>query len=214
MYEVFYNDNRLAIAGKEEDAILNTSALLVEAGNPEIIPEILKNFLSGDPYNVVLMGDTEELWSVFTQHFQAMPAAGGVVQSDSGFLFIYRRGRWDLPKGKIEPGETEAEAALREVTEETGLHNLEISGYLDTTWHVYELSDHSDAELPVLKETHWFLMKGSSSEKLVPETGEDIEAARWFMPGDLLWVLPETYRSLQGIVRRLIDYTGSFPGGC
>lgn len=204
MYEVFYNDNRLAIAGKDEEAILNNSALIIRTGNPETIPEILQNFLSGDPYNVVLLGDKEELWSVFKQYFQAVPAAGGVVQSDAGILFIYRRGRWDLPKGKIDPGETDSEAAIREVSEETGLKNLEIAAYLATTWHVYRVAGHSAGDLPVLKGTHWFLMRGASNEMLVPETGEDIEAARWFSPQELPMVLEETYPSLRSIVRTLL----------
>jgi 8-oxo-dGTP pyrophosphatase MutT (NUDIX family) len=207
MYEVFYNHNRLAIAGVNEDSILNTSARIIRADNPEIMPEIVQNFLSGDPYNVVLMGDPEKIWKEFSGHFQSMPAAGGVVQSDAGVLFIFRRGRWDLPKGKIDPGETVAEAALREVTEETGLQNLEIVRYLTTTWHVYTLAGSSAEAPPVLKDTHWFLMRGSSSDKLVPETGEDIESARWITPGELPLVLPETYASLQGIVRTMMTGT-------
>lgn len=208
MYEVFYNDNRLTIAGKDEDAILNTSVPIIRADNPEIMPEIVHNFLSGDPYSVVLMGDTKELRSVFAQHFQAMPAAGGVVQSDAGILFIYRRGRWDLPKGKIDPGETPERAAVREVTEETGLQNPEIIGFLGTTRHVYFLPGHSAGDQPVLKETHWFLMRGFSMEKLVPEADEDIEDARWFTPYELSVILEGTYPSLKSIITTLMTGAG------
>lgn len=205
MYEVFYNDNCLTFAGEHEEIFLNTGSRIIRAESSDIIPEIIHEFLSGDPCHLVLAGDAENLWEVFSGHFQAIPAAGGVVQSESGFLFIFRRGRWDLPKGKIDPGETAAEAALREVTEETGLRNPEIVRYLGTTWHVYKPASNPASSIPVLKDTHWFLMRASASEQLVPETAEDIDEARWFMPYDLPLVLPETYSSLKGIITKLSE---------
>jgi acetyl-CoA carboxylase carboxyl transferase subunit beta len=54
-------------------------------------------------------------------------AAGAVVRDAAGRLLLVRRGtdpeagRWTLPGGRVEPGESPAEAAAREVTEETGL---------------------------------------------------------------------------------------------
>jgi 8-oxo-dGTP pyrophosphatase MutT (NUDIX family) len=49
-------------------------------------------------------------------------AGGGIVVNEQNeVLLIYRRGKWDLPKGKLDDGETIEECALREVKEETGL---------------------------------------------------------------------------------------------
>ena len=51
-------------------------------------------------------------------------AAGGVLRDDDGRILLVHRPRyddWTLPKGKLDPGETFEQAALREVHEETGL---------------------------------------------------------------------------------------------
>ena len=81
----------------------------------------------------------EQLWSDFRSHYRWLPAAGGVVrQRDLGKeLFIFRRGSWDLPKGKIDPGEDAPAAALREVEEETGVSDLTLGEALPTTYHSY-----------------------------------------------------------------------------
>ncbi len=52
-------------------------------------------------------------------------------------LFMFRRGKWDLPKGKLDPGETLEACALREVEEETGVGQLELKNFLLVTEHTY-----------------------------------------------------------------------------
>jgi ADP-ribose pyrophosphatase YjhB (NUDIX family) len=70
--------------------------------------------------------------------------AGAVVRDDQGRLLVIRRGThpslgtWSLPGGRVEPGESPAQAAAREVLEETGLRvtvgelidTVEVLGYL------------------------------------------------------------------------------------
>jgi len=117
----------------------------------------------------------DKLVSDFFSLFRLVEAAGGLVSNPSGeMLFIYRRGFWDLPKGKIETGESPPQAALREVCEETGLENVELGAALMTTYHTFKERDGRR----VLKRTFWYLMETKDLE-LRPQTEEDIEEAVW-----------------------------------
>lgn len=125
-------------------------------------------------------------------------AAGGVVSNDSGeILMIYRLDKWDFPKGKVEAGERYDEAALREVTEETGLHGITLGDALPSTFHTYTL--HGE---PILKETHWYRMYAPKQE-LIPQTEEEITQALW-TPKD------EVEQKLQGSYATLRDLWKSF----
>ncbi|MBV9986191.1 MAG: NUDIX domain-containing protein, partial [Chitinophagaceae bacterium] len=99
-------------------------------------------------------------------------AAGGLVQNENGeLLMIYRRGKWDLPKGKLDKGESIEACALREVTEETGVRNLQLGALIDIGYHEY-FDKYLQQE--VIKETHWFRMSATGTQHLVPQTEEDI----------------------------------------
>src|SRR5580704_13598268 len=93
-------------------------------------------------------------------------AAGGlVINENKEILFMFRRGKWDLPKGKLDPGESLESCAQREVKEETGISYLELLRFLLITQHEYE-----ERGQVILKETHWWLMKANSNQKLIPQT--------------------------------------------
>ena len=119
--------------------------------------------------------DVEQMWQDFTGHYRLVEAAGGLVSNLAGdWLLIFRRGHWDLPKGKIDDGESPAEAAVREVQEETGLQHLELGDALPTTYHTYR----DDKNRRILKPTYWFSMR-TSEARLQPQAEEDIEEAVW-----------------------------------
>ncbi len=105
-------------------------------------------------------------------------AAGGVVFRERDgrqeILLMFRRGHWDLPKGKAEAGEDVAACAVREVEEETGLRGVRIVGPLGTTGHTY-----TDAWGHWHKTTHWFRMEAEGAQTLVPQAEEDITALEW-----------------------------------
>jgi 8-oxo-dGTP pyrophosphatase MutT (NUDIX family) len=116
----------------------------------------------------------EQLWEDFTSLYTRLPAGGGLVQQANGkFLLIFRRGYWDLPKGKVDPGETIAEAALREVQEETGLQDLTQGPLILETFHTYR-----QKEKRYLKHTYWYRMTTTDTD-LIPQAEEDIERAEW-----------------------------------
>jgi 8-oxo-dGTP pyrophosphatase MutT (NUDIX family) len=114
--------------------------------------------------------DLKELWKKFKEFFKIERAAGGLVKSDHGDnLFIFRLNKWDLPKGKIEQGESKKEAAIREVKEECGLSDLTIEKKLPKTYHIFQ-RDGRDT----LKITQWYLMKTDFYGTLIPQIEEDI----------------------------------------
>jgi 8-oxo-dGTP pyrophosphatase MutT (NUDIX family) len=117
----------------------------------------------------------EELKKTFWKKFTIIKAAGGLVlNKENDLLMIFRRGHWDLPKGKLDPGETLAECAVREVKEETGLTTIELQQELITTYHTY----HENGKF-ILKESYWYQMKVNSAQALIPQTTEDISQAIW-----------------------------------
>ncbi|MDA3927974.1 MAG: NUDIX domain-containing protein, partial [Prolixibacteraceae bacterium] len=138
------------------------------------------------------------LVNFFFSQFKIIEAAGGLVfNSNEALLCIYRWGKWDLPKGKIEKGEKKEEAAIREVEEETGITGLDLEVQLPTTYHIYKSPYHKNKW--VLKPTYWFKMKYSGVEELVPQTKEDITKAIWVKESDLGPIQQNTYASLQDL---------------
>ncbi len=128
----------------------------------------------------------------FCSHFREIPAGGGLVRNKEGkYLLIYRHKLWDLPKGKQEPGETIEDCALREVEEETGLHNLRLGERICITHHTYQVFGEK-----VLKHTYWYRMYDDAEENLLPQEEEDITGARWVEKECLPDYLEGTYPSI------------------
>jgi 8-oxo-dGTP pyrophosphatase MutT (NUDIX family) len=118
-------------------------------------------------------------------------AGGGLVRNGEGeLLLIFRRGKWDLPKGKLDEGETIEACALREVEEETGVKHLALGELISVTWHEY--FDKWVGE-DVIKETHWFKMDVAGVPTLVPQTEEDITAIEWTKKADLPKRMEQSY---------------------
>lgn len=140
--------------------------------------------------------DLEKLKKAFFKLFVPVTAAGGLVENEKGeFLLIHRRGKWDLPKGKLEKGESIEGCAVREVEEETGLQNLELKKLITITYHTYdEFGKH------MLKDSHWFRMKVSGQQVLTPQTEEDIQEVKWVKKKDLAKYLPETFPSIKDVL--------------
>jgi 8-oxo-dGTP pyrophosphatase MutT (NUDIX family) len=182
MYKIYINDRPLTLCDPLEMAQKGTpkDGHLVARypGKPKFILNYVDLLEKGSPQveEVTLFHtDLEELWEDFRGHYKILEAAGGLVRNFAHqWLLIYRLDSWDLPKGKIDPGETPEEAAVREVQEETGLTSLTLGEQLPTTYHTYR--DKKDRR--ILKPTYWYLMD-TPETKLTPQTEENIEQAVW-----------------------------------
>ncbi len=125
-------------------------------------------------------------------------AGGGVVTNEHGdLLMIFRRGKWDLPKGKLDKDETIEACAIREVTEETGVQNLTLGKLVVVTQHAY-FDVYQKRE--VIKESHWYRMTVSGVPALVPQMEEDITAIEWTKPSNILSRLQESYETIKTVL--------------
>jgi len=144
---------------------------------------------------IILSDDLEWLHNNFFASFKIIIAGGGLVLNQKGeTLMMFRKKRWDLPKGKIEKEESIKEGAMREIEEETSVKVKRIIKKLGKTYHTYKLKDKW-----VLKETHWFLMEGDGTSKLVPQTEEDIEKVGWFDDKTIKQNLKISYVSIKDV---------------
>ncbi len=128
-------------------------------------------------------------------------AAGGLVQNESKeLLMIFRRGKWDLPKGKLDKGESIEACALREVKEETGLTNVEIIELAGKTVHEYT-DEYSAKE--ITKETYWYKMYAPENQSLIPQKEEGIEAIEWVDEKNIKEKLKNSFINIIEIIEKL-----------
>lgn len=125
-------------------------------------------------------------------------AAGGiVVNSNKEILWIFRRGFWDLPKGKLDPNETIAECAIREVMEETGLDHLVLGDLILSTKHQYH---DTYLNTQVEKTTYWYAITTDIIQDGIPQKEEDIEAIAWVKKEALAPYLEKTYDTIKEVI--------------
>ncbi|MDZ4809560.1 MAG: NUDIX domain-containing protein [Bacteroidota bacterium] len=142
----------------------------------------------------------EELRKAFYKKFTIIQAAGGLVLNEKKeILMIFRRGKWDLPKGKLDKGEKLEDCAVREVEEETGLQKIKLLSPLTISFHTYH-----EGTKYVLKESHWYNMKVSGDQKLVPQTEEDIHAIKWVTTKEAEKLFPDCFPSVIDVIKEFM----------
>lgn len=222
MYKVFFNERVVFIKAQKNELLFNNEAENTVLSNNSITQSVDESsllintfyietvrdfssfwslFISDESFDeAVLTGKTQDhVFSVMKDFFHVVEAAGGVVKDAlDRILLIERLGKWDLPKGKIDKGETAEFAAIREVGEETGVLVARNLKEITTTFHVYSSPFHNGEW--VLKPTYWFEMQMLDSSKMSPQTSENITAVRWFSSNELSEVLKNTYRSLIDVI--------------
>lgn len=199
-YKVFINEKLVQLSTAQHSGIKN-----IELTPGFEASEFLKKIASGDINESVnlICNDLEECWSYFKSFFKEIFAAGGAVFNDNGqMLWIHRLQKWDLPKGKIDEGEDEQTAAVREVIEECGVEELELREKLLNTYHVYQLKGDS-----ILKTTAWYHMQLKREEHLTPQLEEDITEVGFFDAKAWPELLTNSYLTIAEVINALDDIT-------
>ncbi|WP_407430262.1 NUDIX hydrolase [Arcticibacter sp.] len=150
---------------------------------------------SGPGNHLILVDNAKEYFKKLRKAYLVIKAAGGIVSTpDLEYLFIFRKGKWDLPKGKLDEGEKTRSAAVREVEEECGIKVERLLDKLANTWHVYE----ERGEI-IFKKTSWYRME-APKQKLIPQLEEDITDARWMSKDDFGLIQMNTYPTISNIL--------------
>lgn len=193
MYKVFYNEKALILS--EKPVVKSKILSFNNEGQFEEALALLRN--SSISQVNIYHHNLERLWFKFKNYFAYLEAAGGLVQNQNNeILFIHRLDKWDLPKGKVEKGETTEIAAVREVEEECGISNLNLNSFITITYHIYF------QENLKLKATYWYEMFYDGNQKLVPQTEEGIGIAEWKTPEELPEILNNTYENIKIVLEK------------
>lgn len=198
MYKFYINDTLLILVKSKKLAtvqnLYNIALTLRYRGAPSTLLNVIdKAEKSPKKQTLVIHSDEfKVLLRDFKGLYKKIVAAGGLVLNDSGqVLMMFRRGKWDLPKGKMELNEKKKETAVREVMEETGLMNVRLEGKLCKTYHTYR----TESKKRILKVSHWYIMH-SSQIHLIPQIEEDIEKVEWVDLPEFLKTNPIIYSNI------------------
>ncbi|WKS94318.1 NUDIX hydrolase [Riemerella columbina] len=194
MYKVFINEKSFSISQQPEIAEHN-----IAFNGKSSLQTALEWIEQPATASVNLYGDAiDRIWQEFQSLFTIVEAAGGVVANPNNeLLFIYRLGKWDLPKGKLEKNEKIEDAAIREVEEETSIHRLELGDFLKETYHIYTEKKNKK----ILKKTYWFSMKHLGNEQPIPQQEEGISKVEW-LPYKKVQesIYPKTFKNIQEVL--------------
>ncbi len=192
--KIYYEEKRIILNNFNfSDAIkIKGDFLQIRCNNMDELKQTLDDFFS-DQLTSVLYLDADK--NLFKSYFKLIKAAGGVVKKQNDILFIFRKEKWDLPKGKVDAGETTEQAALREVEEECGITDLKLVSDGCITYHIYFQSG-----IPILKETYWYNMSSKQEDNLKPQVEEDITKIKWVNSESLEDILENTYPLIKDVI--------------
>jgi 8-oxo-dGTP pyrophosphatase MutT (NUDIX family) len=202
MLKIYFNNKALFVTNemnKEVEALkANPNNLFIDHFNKHKVSSIIEKMEDGAEGGGIINTPEMEVLNALKQHLTLVQAAGGLVLTpNQNVLLIFRRGKWDLPKGKLDDGEALDVCAIREVEEETGLTHIHLKEKLLITYHTYYEKDEH-----ILKETHWYLMHVQNEQELIPQTDEDIEKCEWISFENLNTYMQNTHPSIIDVVNK------------
>jgi len=196
MYKVHF-ENRFIMISPEPDR-LQKYGLFHKFYDTKELYKLIADFQADKsiPAINIYGSDIQHIWKIFRIYFSEVGAAGGLVKHTTGrYLFIEKKGKLDLPKGHIEPGEEPEACALREVSEECGINGHKIIKPIQPTYHTYSWEG-----ISYLKKTHWFLMQYDGEMITEPQTDEGITKVEWLFPDELNKIKTSAWLSLMEII--------------
>lgn len=190
MYKVFVNDKPLFLTNEVQKETDFQLFLLESVDIKKLIVKIFQNKIQKA---FLYHPDEKLIMKTLKAKIPVVKAGGGLVYNKKGeVLFIFRNGKWDLPKGGTEKNETMEETAMREVEEETGVNGLSIVKKLPKTYHVFKRSGRYK-----LKQTYWFEMKSDFEGIPEGQIEEGIEKVAWIKPKDIPTILDNSYENIK-----------------
>ena len=196
MYKVHF-ENRFIMISPEPDR-LQKYGLFHKFYDTKELYKLIADFQADKSIHAINIygSDIQHIWKIFRIYFSEVGAAGGLVKHTTGrYLFIEKKGKLDLPKGHIEPGEEPEACALREVSEECGIIGHKIIKPIQPTYHTYSWEG-----ISYLKKTHWFLMQYDGEMITEPQTDEGITKVEWLFPDELNKIKTSAWLSLMEII--------------
>jgi 8-oxo-dGTP pyrophosphatase MutT (NUDIX family) len=200
--KIYFNDKPLFLCDSVDETIQpyihHDDAIFIDELNSHTVRSMIHEMEQPEIHaGVFYHPDLELLKKSFYKKFTIIQAAGGLVKNEKDeILLIFRRGKWDLPKGKLDKGEKLEDCAIREVEEETGLEKVVLLSPLTITYHTYQ-----EGARAVLKESHWYNMKVSGEQNLVPQAEEDIQELKWVNNNSLEPYLANSFPSILDVLR-------------
>lgn len=196
MYKIFSGDKCILISSQAEKNA-GKGIRTITFSTAEALHREYRLFVKSPKLKTLhVTGDQEKAWRVFRSLFAYIEAAGGTVLNPKGeLLMIYRNKHWDLPKGKMEQGESPEETAVREVEEECGVKHLKIIKPLMSSFHIFHVNKNA-----CMKRTYWFAMTSKDTAKPVAQKEEGIEEAKWMPMAEVEKVRAKVYLSLREVL--------------
>jgi 8-oxo-dGTP pyrophosphatase MutT (NUDIX family) len=203
--KIYFNNKFLAFETGGVQTSQNQSIRYLTEFSKEKLKPVIDELLSEEAVSgnqfYTAERNFEQVLDYLKKDLYYIEAAGGLIKKEKECLFIYRLGRWDLPKGKLDKGETTEHAAVRECEEECGISELSIERPLSSTFHIYKYKDHY-----AIKKTYWYFMSTRYNRQLAPQTEENIEEVKWFGPEEIKKVVfANSYFTIQDVVNEAIS---------
>ena len=199
MHKIYFEKRCIIICDPDDASLSDPNALLFRIGEGSDIHTLVEMVEASESLHRVFIPteDIEGTYRNIRAEFKEVNAGGGLVANRRGdYLLISRNGLWDLPKGHQDPGEHIEETALREVCEETGIHDMELGDLICITDHCYRRDG-----IWHLKHTWWYNMLYTDPSDLTPQREEDIAKAAWVARSSLPPFLLNTYPSIAEVFR-------------
>lgn len=197
MHRIYFEKRCLVICNPGEAALTDPNAIEFHLNGENDFHSFIEMFESSQGLERIYLpsDDIEATYKGICAEFKEVNAAGGLVHNRrNDWLLIRRDGLWDLPKGHQEAGEEISVTALREVEEETGIHELSLHELICVTDHCYKRNG-----IWHLKHTWWYQMSYNMPVDLTPQKEEDITKAAWVAKSSLPAFLTNTYPSIKEV---------------